>query len=176
MANLILLAAGAAGEAAEPTALGLTPPAWVALSMAVLILIAVAVKVPAMLTGMIDGSIAEIRKQLDEAKALRADAEKLRADYAAKIAGAEKEAADMLAHAKHEAEALIAKAEADTTAIIGRREKMAADKIEAAERGAIADLRAKTAEAATAAARALIAQGHTAGADGALVDAAIAGI
>lgn len=180
MANpLLLLAAAAAehGAHAEPLALGLAPASWiVAAAMTVLILIALFLKVPKMLTSGLDAGIAEIKKQLDEAKALRAEAEALRAEYAAKIANAEKDAAAMLEHAKHEAEAIVAKAEADTTAVIGRREKMAEDKIAAAERGAVAELQAKAANAAASAARSLIAKNHTAQADKALVDAAIGGI
>ncbi|HZV09923.1 MAG TPA: hypothetical protein VFF94_09195, partial [Novosphingobium sp.] len=115
-ASLFLLAAGAnAGEAAEPSALGLAPGAWVALAMVVLLLVALKAKVPGVITKGLDGKIAEIRKQLDEAKALRAEAEELRAQYARRIANAEKDAAEMLAHAKSEAEAIIAKAEASTT-------------------------------------------------------------
>jgi len=82
----------------------------------------------------------------------------------------------MLEHARHEADAIVAKAEADTTAVIVRREKMATDKIDAAQRAAIADLRAKAAEAATVAARGLIAKNHGAGADKALVDQVIGSI
>ena len=82
----------------------------------------------------------------------------------------------MIGHARHEADAIIAKAEVDTTALIARREKMAQDKISAAERGAIAELQARAAEAATTAARSLIAERHTATADKALVDAAISGL
>lgn len=175
-ASLILFAAGAVHEAAEPSSLGLTPPMWVALSMAVLIGVALFLKVPKMLTSGLDAGIAEIREQLEEARSLRVEAEALRQEYAAKIAGAEKDAAAMLDHARHEADAIVAKAEADTAAVIGRREKMATDKIEAAELGAIAAVRAKTAEAATAAARGLIAAHHTAMADRMLVDQAIAGI
>ncbi|HEX7751413.1 MAG TPA: hypothetical protein VF440_03350 [Novosphingobium sp.] len=184
MANpLLLLAATAAehgaehAEHAEPLALGLAPASWiVAAAMTVLILIALFLKVPKMLTSGLDSGIAEIRKQLDEAKTLRAEAEALRAEYAAKIANAEKDAAAMLDHARHEAEAIVAKAEADTTAVIARREKMAEDKIAAAERGAVAELRNRAAEAAAVAARGLIAGNHTAQADKALVDAAIGGI
>jgi F0F1-type ATP synthase membrane subunit b/b' len=105
----------------------------------------------------LDASIAEIRKQLDEAKALRADAEALKADYASRIANAEKDVAAMMEHARTEADAIIAKAESDTTAVIARREKMASDKIEAAERGAVAELRNKAAQAAAVAATGLIA-------------------
>jgi len=179
MANLLVLAAEAAEhgtEHAEPVALGLNPVAWVALSMTVLILVAIWKKVPGMITGGLDSSIAEIRKQLDEAKALRAEAEALRKEYADKIAGAEKDAAAMIEHAKSEADAIVAKAEADTKALIKRREKMAEDKIAAAERGAIAELRTKAANAAAAAARQLIAANHNAKADKALVDEAIGGI
>ncbi|MEJ5978410.1 hypothetical protein WG901_17285 [Novosphingobium sp. PS1R-30] len=184
MANLLTLLAVAAehgaehaGAHAEPAAFGLIGPGlWVALAMTVLILIALFLGVPKMLTSGLDSGIAEIKKQLDEAKVLRAEAEALRKEYADKIANAEKDAAAMLEHAKHEAEAIVAKAEADTTAVIGRREKMAEDKIAAAERGAVAELRARAADAAAVAAKGLIAKNHGAAADKALVDQAIGAI
>jgi F-type H+-transporting ATPase subunit b len=159
-----------------PSALGLGPTAWVALAMGLLILVMIWKKVPGMITGGLDSSIAEIKKQLEEAKVLRAEAEVLRKEYADKIANAEKDAAAMLEHARHEAEAIVAKAEADTTAVIARREKMAEDKIAAAERTAIADLQNKAAEAAASAARSIIADKHSASADKTLVDQAIASI
>ncbi len=177
LAALALLAAGAAAhEAPEPAALGLTPPMWVALSMTVLIVLMLVLKVPRMMASGLDASIAQIKKQLEEAKALRAEAEKLRAEYATRIANAEKDAAAMIDHARGEAEAIVAKAQADTAATLARREKMATDKIAAAERAAVSELRAKTAEAATAAARKLISSHHNAKADKALVDEAIGGI
>jgi len=180
MAILLTLMSAAAehgAEHAEPMAFGfITPGMWVAGAMTVLILVALFLGVPKMLTGALDTGISDIKKQLDEAKALRAEAEALRKEYADKIANAEKDAAAMLEHAKHEAEAIVAKAEADTTAVIARREKMAEDKIAAAERGAIAELRAKAAEAAATAARGLIAANHGAKADKKLVDEAIGSI
>jgi len=188
MANLLLLAAAAThavGEAAaehgaehaEPVAFGfVTPGMWVALSMTVFIAIVIWQKVPGAIAGGLDKKIAAIREQLDAAKALRAEAEALRAEYAAKIASAEADAAAMVEHARHEAQAIIAKAEADTGAMITRREKMATDKIAAAERAAVDDLRARAAAAAAAAAGQLIAAHHDAGADKVLVDGAIAGL
>lgn len=179
---LFLLANGAVAAAehgaahAEPSAFGLTPVMWVALSMATLIAIAIFVKAPSKITAGLDASIAEIRKQLEEAKSLRAEAEALRKEYADRIANAEKEAAAMLAHARSEAEAIVAKAEADTTDVIGRREKMAEAKIAAAELGAVTDLRNRAAAAAAAAAASLIAGNHNAKADKALVDKAIGAI
>jgi F-type H+-transporting ATPase subunit b len=164
-------------EQAGPALAGFAGPTFiVAAAMTVLILIAIGLKVPAMLTSGLDSGIAEIRKQLDEAKALRAEAEALRQEYANKIANAEKDAAEMLDHARHEAEAIVAKAEADTSAVIVRREKMAADKIAAAERATLDDLRVLAAQAATAAAAKLIAVKHDAGADKKLVDQTISEI
>lgn len=179
MADLSLLAeaaghAAAAGAHAEPVAFGfISPGMWVALAMTVLLLVMVWKKVPGLIASGLDSSIAEIRKQLDEAKALRAEAEALRQEYAAKIAGAEQEAAAMLDHARSEADAIVAKAADDTKALIKRREKMAEEKIAAAERGAVEELRARAAAAAAGAAQSLIAAGHDAKADQALVDQAI---
>lgn len=162
---------------AEPLFLGFAPPfTVVAAAMTLLILVLIWKRVPKLIAGMLDSQIAAIRHQLDEAKALRAEAEVLRGEYAAKIAGAEKDAAAMLDHARNEADAIVAKAEADTADLIARREKMATDRIEAAERAAIDDLRAKAAAAATAAARQLIASNLGAERDRRLVDGAIAGL
>lgn len=160
----------------EPMLFGMPPSAIVALAMTVFIAILLWKKIPKAIAGGLDNRIDMIRGQLDEARALRTEAEALRAQYAAKIAGAERDAAAMLDHARAEAGGIIAKAEADTTAMIGRREKMAQDKIAAAERGAIDELRARAATAATEAARSLIARNHGAEADKALIDAAIADI
>ena len=106
MLDLSLLAAaaehgGPAAEHAELAAFGLTPGMWVAAAMATLLAVMVWKKVPGMITSGLDASIAEIRKQLDEAKALRAEAEALRKEYADKIAGAEQEAAAMIDDARH---------------------------------------------------------------------------
>ncbi|MGQ4828421.1 hypothetical protein, partial [Enterococcus faecalis] len=62
--------------------------AIVSASMIVLLAILVWKKVPALITGGLDKQIAAIKQQLAEAQALRAEAEKLRTDYAARIANA----------------------------------------------------------------------------------------
>jgi F-type H+-transporting ATPase subunit b len=177
--TLWLLAAEAAehgAEHAEPMALGLTPMAWVSLSMIVLIAVAVWAKAPAMVTGMLDGGISEIRKQLAEAKALRAEAEALRKEYADKIANAEKDAAAMKGAAEAEAQHILERAKADAEALIERRSKSAEEKIASAERAVVAELRGIAADAAAQAARGLIAAKHDAAADKKLVDEAIGGI
>jgi len=164
-------------EVAEPLLFGAIPPVMiVSAAMTVLLAIMLWKKVPAMISGALDTQISAIRAQLDEAKSLRAQAEQLRAEYAARIASAEQDAAAMLDHARHEAEAIVARAHASTTDVIARREKMAADKIAAAEQAAVDELRRRAVTAATGAAAQLIAARHGADADRVLVDGAIDGL
>jgi F-type H+-transporting ATPase subunit b len=176
----LLLLAEAAQAAAEhhevPSALGLTPGGWVAASMLAVFGIMLWAKVPAIVAGMLDKQIGEIRKQLDDAAKLRVEAEALKAEYEKKVRDAARDAVAMKAAAEDEAKAIVAKAKSDATALIERRTKSAGEKIAAAERNAIAELRAKAADAAALAARNLIAEVHDAKADKALVDEAIAGI
>jgi F-type H+-transporting ATPase subunit b len=140
----------------DPKAVGMDATAWVSLAM--------------------DGRIAQIKAQLEEASKLRAEAEALKAEYDAKLAAAAGEAAAMRKSAEHEAETLLEDAKANAVALVARRQKMAEDKIGAAERAAIAGIRTKAVTAATSAAATLIAQGHGAQADKALVDSAINGL
>ncbi len=156
-----------------PTALGIDPSGWVALSMVAVFLIMLRMKVPAIVAGMLDKKIAGIRHNLDAAERLRIEAEALKAEYEAKARDAGAEAEAMKAQAQEEAKQIVAKAKADAEALIGRRAKSAEDKIAAAERAAVAEVRARAAQAATAAAAQLIATNHDAAADKALVDQAI---
>jgi F-type H+-transporting ATPase subunit b len=160
----------------DPSVFGLDATVWVSIAMAAFILVLIWKKVPGAITRGLDGQIAAIRNRLDEAQQLRAEAEALREEYARKIAGAEAEAQAMIAHADQEAQAVLAKAEADAKELTKRRQKMAEDKIAAAERAAVQAIRTKAAEAATKAAGTIIAQKHDAGADKALVDQTIAGL
>ncbi len=161
----------------EATLLGLGPEGWVYTGVTIFFLIAIFVaKAHKQVLAALDAQIAEARKSLDEAKSVRTEAEAILAEAKRQQAAATKDAEGIVAHARHEAEAIIAKAEADTADLVVRREKMAQDKIGAAERAAVESLRAQTAVAATGAARALIVANHSAKADSALVDEAIAGI
>lgn len=175
MLDLNILAE-AAERAEEPTALLLGPGGWVAAAMLFVFALMLYLKVPAIVAGMLDKQIADIRKQLDEATRLRTEAEALKAEYEKKVSDAAKHAEAMRAAADEEAKLIVAKAKADATALIDRRAKSAEEKIAAAERNAVAELRAHAADAAAKAARNLIAEGHDAQADKALVDTAIAGI
>lgn len=161
---------------AEPAFLGLDATVWVSLAMLAFLLILLVKKVPALIGGMLDRQIAGIRQRLDEAKQLRAEAEALRDEYARKIADVDAQTAAIVAHAEDEARTLVAKAEADAADLVTRRAKMAEDKIAAAERAAIAEVRARAVDAATQAAASLIASRHGADVDKPLIDKTIAGI
>ena len=169
-------APGGVEHVPDPTALGLTSTGWVAVAMIVVILLMIWKKVPGMIGKMLDARIAGIRTQLDEAKALRAQAEAIRTEYEAKAKTAHVEAKAMKAHAHTEAAAIIAKAKAGAEDLMTRRAKMAEDKIAAAERAAIAEVRARAADAAAKAAGILIAEHYDAAADRMMVDRSISGL
>jgi F-type H+-transporting ATPase subunit b len=158
---------------AEPTALGLTPPAWIALAMLVVIGIMLWKKVHHAIARALDDKIALIRDQLSEAEALRKEAEALKAEYEKKAKSADKDRAALLERAKHEADEIVAKAKTDAEALIGRRTRMAEDKIAAEERAAVEQLRTAAADAAAQAAARLIADRHDAKTDAQIVDQAI---
>lgn len=162
---------------AEPAILGIAD-ATVIVSLSMLVVIALMIwkKVPRAIGRALDKKIAGIREQLDEAAKLRAEAEALRAEYEARSAAAGAEAQTMLDRARHEAEAIVEQAQRDAASLVERRTRMAENKIAAAERTAIAEVRAKVADAAATAAARLIAEQHDQKADRGMVDQTIAGL
>ncbi len=167
---------GGAAAHAEPTAFGFDASGWVALAMVAVFAILIWKRVPALMAAALDKKIAGIREQLDEAAQLRAEADALKAEYEAKAAAAGAEAATMIERAQAEAAGILAKAETDAAALVERRTRMAEDKIAAAERAALDEVRAKAATAAAAAAETLIRAKLDAAADKPMVDATIAGL
>ena len=79
----------------------------------------------------------------------------------------------MIERARHEAERIVSQAETNAAALVERRTRMAEDKIAAAERAAVDEVRARAATAAAAAAEQLIRERMDAGADKAMVDSTI---
>jgi F-type H+-transporting ATPase subunit b len=165
------------GEHHGPTLLGLDASGWVYVGVTIFILLALFVgKAHKVIANALDSQIAETKRTLEEAESVRAEAEALLADAKKQQAASAKDAKALLAHAETEAAALLVKAEADAKDMIARRTQMATDKIAAAERAAVADVRATAASAASAAAASLIASGHDAKADRSIVDATIASL
>ena len=158
---------------AEPSAFGLTATAWVSVAMLVVIAILIWKKVPALIGRALDRKIEGIRTQLDEAARLRSDAEALKAEYEARTSAAGGEVQAMLDRARGEADGIVAQARLDADALVARRTAMAEAKIAAAERAAVADVRARVADAATAAAAHMIAERHGVAEDRALVNRTI---
>jgi F-type H+-transporting ATPase subunit b len=127
-------------------------------------------------TGMLDARADAVRAELAEAQRLRGEAEALLADASARREAALIEAQALLNGAKDEAARLAAAAEVEARTAAERRERMAMDRIAAAEKAAVDDVRLAAAEIAGAAAERVIRQEVTAEADGALIDHAIGGL
>jgi F-type H+-transporting ATPase subunit b len=114
------------------------------------------------LLGMLDARGQKVREQLDAAAALRKEAETLLAQYEAKRAAAEKEAAQIVEDAKSEAERIRVEQEARLADYVTRRTKQAEQKIAQAEATATAEVRAAAADAAIRAA-AVVLRGQATG-------------
>jgi len=110
-------------------------------------------------TKVLDMRAETIRAELDEAAKLRAEAETMLADASARREIALKEAAELLASARAEAAHMAEEARAEAAASAKRREKMATDRIGAAERAALLEVRNLAATIAGNAAEAIIREG-----------------
>jgi F-type H+-transporting ATPase subunit b len=165
--------AGVAEQHEEPSAFGLEPGGYVALSMLVVLVILLVARVPAAIGRALDQRIATIRAQLDEASRLRAEAEALKAEYEAKARDSDREIAELHAAAERQAGQIVAQAKADAEALVARHQAMAEDKIAAAERHAVEEVRARAATAAAAAAARIIAEQMPGEADRSLIDSTI---
>jgi len=125
------------------------------------------------LTAMLDDRGAKVRVELEEAARLRQEAEAMLRDAEARRADALREAQALIEGAKAEAGRVAAAAGAEAEASARRREQMAMDRIAAAEKAAVDEVRLTAVEVATAAARQVIAEGLSADADSRLIDTAI---
>jgi len=131
-------------------------------------------KIGAVTTAMLDGRAASVSAALAEAAQLKAEAEALLADAKARQAQALEDAKRILETAHVEAASLAASLAADSHATAKRRERLAIERIEAAEASAVAEVRAAAIDIATAAATALLSDTFDASADATLIDKAIA--
>jgi F-type H+-transporting ATPase subunit b len=125
------------------------------------------------LAQMLDDRAAKVRTELDEAARLRQEAEAMLRDAETRRTEALREAQALIEGAKAEAERVAAAAGAEAEASARRREQMAMDRIAAAEKAAVDEVRLTAVEVATTAARQVIAEGLSADADSRLIDHAI---
>ena len=146
---------------------------WVAVAFAVFLLILLYYKVPALIAKSLDDRAEAIRKELDEARRLREEAQSLLADYQKKHRNVSQEADAILDQARREAEAFAHETRVSLKDTLERRTKQAEDKIARAETQAVDDVRAAAIEVAMAAAEKILRE-KTAGAGGAsLIDQGI---
>ena len=129
--------------------------------------------VPTMLANALDARAARIKADLDEAKALRAEAMTLLGSYEAKQKEVLEQSARIIALAKEEAQAAAAKAKDDLAQSIARRLAAAEEQIAAAEAGALRQVRESAITVAVAAAAEVLAKQATAESATASIDAAI---
>jgi F-type H+-transporting ATPase subunit b len=135
-----------------------TPEFWVAVAFVILMVIFGYVGVFKTMISALDKRAARIKSELEEAERLKQEAAKVLADYKARSAKAEAEAADIIANANAEAERIAAEAKAKLEDFVTRRTKTAESKIALAEAQALADVRAAAAEAAVQAASTIMSQ------------------
>lgn len=148
------------------------PPNWVLIAF-FLFFILFGRKLWAALAGMLDARAATIRTELEEASQLRREAETMLRDAERQRADALKHAQALIEGARTEAARVTAAAAAEAEAMAKRREQMAIDRIAAAEKAAVDEVRITAAEIATAAARQVLSDGLTAESDARLIDQAI---
>jgi F-type H+-transporting ATPase subunit b len=125
------------------------------------------------LLGGLDARAARIAKDLDEAAKLRAEAEKLLAEYQTKHREAMAQAESIVTAAKEEAARLAAKAEGDLAAALKRREDLAMERIAQAEAQATSEVRTAAVDLAIAATSKLLGTRLDAARQDALIDGAI---
>lgn len=130
---------------------------WVFLGFLVFIGILVYLKVPAKLVAALDTRADKIKAELDEARRLREEAQALLADYKRKHGEAAAEAEEIVAQARREASALAAEARTRIDDYVARRTKAVEQRIAQAETQAVAEVRSRAIDVATAAASRILA-------------------
>ena len=122
----------------------------------------------------IDGEIAKVRSQLDEAQKLRNEAEATLAEYKEQQKTAIADAAAMVLNAKDEAVRLKAQAEASLKASLARQEQQSVERIRLAEDAAMAEVRERAIDVAMKVANETLAKQLQGDAAAKLIDQAIA--
>ena len=130
-------------------------------------------KIPDLLGGLLDKRAEGIRDELDEAKALREEAQTLLASYERKQKEVQEQADRIVEAAKKDAALAANQAKEDLKASIARRLAAAQDQLASAEAGAVKEVRDTAVTVAIAAANDVIAKQMTAKNGAALIDDAI---
>lgn len=130
---------------------------WVFAALVVFLAALVYLKVPGMAVAALDKRAEKIKAELEEARRLREEAEALLREYQRKRGEAEADAAAIVEQAKHDAEALAQEARARIEDYVVRRTKAVEARIAQAEAQAVAEVRSRAIDVATAAASRILA-------------------
>jgi F-type H+-transporting ATPase subunit b len=149
---------------------------WVLVGFVIVILVFASQGVGKKLGGFLTSRASLIQNQLDEARSLREDAQRILADYQKRQREAETEAEEIIAQAKADAKAMSAEARQKIDDQTHRRTKAAQDRIARAEAQAVAAVRAQTADLAVEAARDIIKARTDGAAQRSLLDRSIGNI
>jgi F-type H+-transporting ATPase subunit b len=171
-----LLVAGPAAAAEGPFFSLANTDFIVLISFLVFIGVLVYFKVPGLLGGLLDKRADGIRKDLDEARRLREEAQEIYASYERRSREVKTQAEQIVANAKREAEAQAAKAKDDLARSIERRLQGAQDQIASAEADAVRAVRNRAVAASVAAASEILEAQVRAGQRSAGIDDAIADV
>ena len=148
----------------------------VLISFLIFIGVLVYFKVPGMIGNMLTARAEGIQGELNEAKALRDEAQSLLADYERKQKEVQGHAERIVAQAKADAESAAEAAKAELEQAVARRLAAAEEQITSAEASAVKEVRDEAAQVAIAAAREVIAKQMTAASANALIDDAISAV
>ena len=129
---------------------------WVAIAFLVFVGLLIYAGAHRAIVSALDSRGSRIAAELEEARRLKEEAQKLVAEFKRKQREAEAEAESIVTGAKAEAERLAAEAKAKIEDFVTRRTKMAEDKIAQAEHQALADVKSIAAEAAAKAAEVIL--------------------
>lgn len=129
--------------------------------------------VPGMVGKMLDKRAAQIKKDLDEARALREEAQTILASYERKQKEVMAQAERIVSQAREEAQAAATQAKDDLKASIARRVAAAEDQITSAEKAAIKEVRDRAIAVAVAAAGDVMTKQMTKESADAMIDTSI---
>lgn len=145
----------------------------VSIAFVLFIGVLVYLKVPGLVAGILDKRADDIKSEIDEARALREEAQAILASYERKQKEMQEQAQKIVATAKDEAKAAAKQAKVDLKSAIARRLQAAEDQIASAEASAVKEVRDTAVSVATTVASEVIASKMSAKDAGGLIDAAI---
>lgn len=174
LATLLALTAASPAFAASGPFFSLGNTDFIVLmAFIVFILVLFYFKVPGLIGGMLDKRADDIKSELDEARALREEAQTVLASYERKQKEVQEQSVRIVEAAKEEAKLAAEAAKEDLKKSIARRLAAAEDQIASAQASAVKEVRDQAIDVAIKAATEIVASQMSAAQGNALIEAAI---